>query len=384
MAKGKYSEKTETLQSVNHISTNKQEETGNSSSNFVDNSPEAIEARKLQEMADSSEENVEMQKLQEAAIEHDNILLSQEEQKQKLEREQKSEQKYQQKELHKKTEHDKKKEHEQKEKKKKKPAPKRSSLKDYVNKKPEHDPGRLSDKQLKATIEYTKWKKKFVSKKKSLYSETELLLACRLTVRELREKGAAPKSIVKLGEQYLKQAKKQDDVLDNAANFEGELNWKGQAGNLTNTEFGKWILEGGDEPNKTTSILNCWELVLYSAYKAKAIQKPRIVTLYKKFGTDLSQGAAAAFKNFDVLKKGSEYVYDKNNPDTPKPIKGDMVIFKDFMNHVTIATGNTTAKGEVEIMSLWTQNNKKTYKTTVEKLLAGGAASPVKFFTPNW
>ena len=359
MGKVTSSEETENLQlqSVNQVSQNGQEQSGNSSSNFVDNSPEALEAKKLQEAADSSEESVELQQLQEHARAHDSALLNEQ--------------------------NPKKKEQDSK-KKKKKPTPKKTSLKDYIDKKPEHDSGKLSDKKLQATHEYTKWKKKFVSKKESLYSETELLLACRLTIRELREKGAAPKSIVNLGEQYLKQAKKQDDVVDNAVDFEGELSWKEQAGELTNTEFGKWVLEGGDEPNKTTSILNCWELVLYSAFKAKVIQKARIETLYKKFGTDLSKGAAAAFKNFDVLKKGREYVYDKNDPDTPKPIKGDMVIFKDFMNHVTIATGNTTAKGEIEIMSLWTQNNKKTYKTTIQGLLDVNAKGPVKFFTPNW
>ncbi|MBL4648095.1 MAG: hypothetical protein JKY03_00060 [Aureispira sp.] len=362
MGKVTSSEETENpqLQSVNQVSQNEQEQSGNSSSNFVDNSPEALEAKKLQEMADNSAETIELQQLQENATAHDSALLNQQNPKKR------------------------KKEQEQEKKKKKKPNPKKTSLKDYVDKKPEHDPGKLSDKELQATREYTRWKKEFVSKKESLYSETELLLACRLAIRELREKGAAPKSIVKLGEQYLKQAKKQATVVDNAVDFEGELNWERQVGKLTNTDFGKWILEDGPEPNETTSILNCWELVLYSAFKAGAIQKDRIVTLYKKFGTDLSKGVTAAFKNFDVLKKGSEYIYDRDDDDTPIPIKGDMVIFKDFKGHVTIATGNTNTEGEIEIMSLWTQNSKNTYKTTIDELLTKGAASPVKFFTPNW
>lgn len=351
MGKGKYSESTENLQSksVNNISQDEQQ-SGNSSSNFVDNSPEAVEARRLQELADSSQETEELQQLQENATGHDNSLISQQ----------------------------------IPQKKKKKQAPKKTSLKDYIDKKPEHDPGKLSDAKLQATVEYAKWKKKFVSKKESSYSEAELLLACRLTIREFREKGTAPKSIVKLGEQYLKQAKTQGTVADKAIGFDGELKWNKQAGKLTNTDFGKWILEKGPEPNAATSILNCWELVLYSAFKAGVLQKSRIVTLYKKFGTDLSKGVTAAFNNFDILKKGKEYTYDKDNPDSPKPIKGDMVIFKDFKNHVTIATGNTTSDGEIEIMSLWTQNNKKTYKTTVEELLKKGGKGPVKFFTPNW
>lgn len=212
------------------------------------------------------------------------------------------------------------------------------------------------------------------------------MLACRLTIRELREKGAAPKSIVKLGEQYLKQAKKQATVADKAIGFEGNLEWGPQTVEFNNTEFGKWILENGPEPDKPTSNLNCWELVLYSAFKGGVLNKARILTLYKKFTTDFKAtgSVVTAAKSFDMLKKGSEYTYNKKDPDTPKPIKGDFVIFKDFPTHVTIATGNITGKGEVEIMSLWTQNNKKTYKTTIQGLLDVNAKGPVKFFTPNW
>lgn len=56
MGKVTSSEETENLQlqSVNQVSQNEQEQSGNSSSNFVDNSPEALEAKKLQEMADNS------------------------------------------------------------------------------------------------------------------------------------------------------------------------------------------------------------------------------------------------------------------------------------------------------------------------------------------
>lgn len=131
--------------------------------------------------------------------------------------------------------------------------------------------------------------------------------------------------------------------------------------------------------------MNCWELVLYSAFKGGVLNKARILTLYKKFTDDFKAtgSVVTAAKSFDMLKKGSEYTYDKDNSDSPKPIKGDLVIFKDFPTHVTIATGNITIEG-IEIMSLWTQNSKNTYKTTIEELITRGAASPVKFFTPNW
>lgn len=349
MGKGRSSKQSETstTTSVNHLSQ-EQQETGNSTSNFVDNSPEAIEARRLQELANNSDETNNLTQLQENASEHDNSSVSQ----------------YQDTSS----------------------SPElvpSSSLRDFVNDKPEHDPGQIADAAIKATSEYHKWAAEFANYVLlNRYTEEEVLLACRLAIREMRE-AQVSKDVSNDGQTYVDLARKQGSVADTAMNFEGELQWRGQGGILNQTDFGKWILEGGAEPDTSTSVLNCWELVLYSAYKEGILTKERITTLYRNFGSDLSTSVQKAFSNFDVLRKGEEYTYDKDDPDSPKPIKGDMVIFKDFMNHVTIATGNTVG-GKIEIMSLWTQNNKKTYKTTIEDLLAGGAASPVKFFTPNW
>jgi len=352
MGKGKYSESTENLQSksVNNISQDEQQ-SGNSSSNFVDNSPEAVEARRLQELADSSQETAELQQLQENATAHDNSLVSQEQDMVMLANE----------------------------------IVPTSSLRDFVDDKPEHDPGRIPASAIEATSEYNKWKVEFANYVlKDRYTEDEVLLACRLAIREMRENQVS-QDLSEHGEEYVQQARKQGVVVDEAVGFEGELEWHGQGAGMNHTDFGKWIVDGGPEPNQTTSVLNCWELVLYSAFKGGVLEKSRITALYNKFNSDLTatKDVGTAFKNFDVLQKGSEYIYDKDNPDSPKPIKGDLVIFKDFPTHVTIATGNIVG-GKIEIMSLWTQNSKTTYKTTVEDLLADGAASPVKFFTPNW
>lgn len=339
------------LQSVNQVSQNEQEQSGNSSSNFVDNSPEALEAKKLQEVADNSAETVELQQFQENATAHDISQMSEQQAMICLEEE----------------------------------ATPTSSLADFSNDKPEHAAGNITAAAIKATSEYNKWVTTFANYVLiNRYTEDEVLLACRLAIREMREDMVC-RDVSEEGETYLQQARKQGTVVDEAVKFEGELEWHGQGAGMNHTDFGKWIVDGGPEPNKTTSILNCWELVLYSAFKGGVLAKSRIVTLYTKFNSDLTatNDVGTAFKNFDVLKKGSEYTYDKDNPDSPKPIKGDLVIFKDFPTHVTIATGNTVG-GKIEIMSLWTQNSKATYKTTVEDLLAGGAASPVKFFTPNW
>lgn len=259
-----------------------------------------------------------------------------------------------------------------------------ASLNDYIdNKKPEHDPSQLSDATIQATDEYKTWVAQFANYVLlDRYTEAEVLLACRLALREIREKNTS-KKFTQQDETYLKMARKQGNVVDKAESFKNELKWHKQGAGLQHTDFGKWIVSGSPEPNKSSSILNCWELVLYSAYKAGVMDKSRITSIYTKFNTDFPKRKMGAFDNFNVLKKGSEYTYDKDNPKSPKPLKGDIVLFKDFPTHVTIATGKKVS-GKVEIMSLWTQNNKKTFKTTVEDLLTDGAKSPVKFFTPNW
>lgn len=302
-------------------------------------------------MADSSDETVALQQLQEDATTHDSLQMSQEQSMVSLQSQ----------------------------------VPQTSSLQDFSNDKPEHAAGNISDAAIKATSEYGKWVAAFANYVlANRYTEDEVLLACRLAIREMRADKVC-RDVSEDGEIYLEQARKQGTVVDNAVGFEGELEWHGQGAGMNHTDFGKWIVDGGPEPNQTTSILNCWELVLYSAFKGGVLPKSRITALYAKFNSDLTatKDVGTAFKNFDILKKGSEYIYDKDNPDSPKPIKGDLVIFKDFPTHVTIATGNIVG-GKIEIMSLWTQNNKATFKTTVEDLLTRGAAAPVKFFTPNW
>ncbi len=42
------------------------------------------------------------------------------------------------------------------------------------------------------------------------------------------------------------------------------------------------------------------------------------------------------------------------------------------------------AHGDIDIMSLWTPNSKKTEKTTVKKLLAKTGKTSVRFYTSNW
>jgi len=87
------------------------------------------------------------------------------------------------------------------------------------------------------------------------------------------------------------------------------------------------------------------------------------------------------------LRQGNENVFDPSNPDSPSPLPGDMVIFKEAATHVAIATGTVTA-GKHEVISLWNQpgNISTVQRTSIEDLLAvvGSSGRPVKFWSANW
>lgn len=98
-----------------------------------------------------------------------------------------------------------------------------------------------------------------------------------------------------------------------------------------------------------------------------------------------------------LLRSGNEYVYDPGNPDSPRPLRGDLVIFKEAANHVALATGrdvSVTAPGgkgtprkTVQIVSHWPppDGSYSVKITTIEALLAQmPGVSVAKFWSPIW
>ena len=268
------------------------------------------------------------------------------------------------------------------------PAPLQlSSLNDYNDSEPDHDPSHVSDAAIRATDEYIHILHTHylvpTTDPSILYTPNEILLACRLMLRAMRE-GTNVDARAQAVE-YLNQARAQIGTAEKAESMEDDLSWSSTFPGVQNTDFGDWLLSNGAEPDPASGVMNCWELVMWSAYRAGFATKAGLANVYRAFAADLQNlSVPAAVANFETaLRRGEEQVYDPNDSDSPRPLTGDIVIFNNLGDHVAVATGNTTGSGEVEIMSLWTQNSRSVYKTTIEELLRS-SRGPIRFYSPNW
>jgi Domain of unknown function (DUF4157) len=246
---------------------------------------------------------------------------------------------------------------------------------------PEYDPSRISDAQIEATNEYRSlMDPALVWQTRDHVTAEEARLACRLILRVLRTGGHV--NWDSQARTYVMQAREQAGSMHGAEGLSGNQHWTGQSPDLTATEFGRWLLSGGPEPSATAGDMNCWELVMFSAYRAGFTTKPRMEALYRRFAADMAaSGIAAGVAVFEAaVRRGPEQVYDPANPDSPRPVAGDLVIFGTVANHAAVATGNYPG-GKVEVMSLWTQNARHVFRTTVEDL---GTSGPFRFFSPHW
>lgn len=262
-----------------------------------------------------------------------------------------------------------------------------TSLNDYNDSEADHDPSHLSDAIIKATDEYTDLMHSHylipTTDPSILYTPAEILLACRLMLRAMRE--GTRITVAANGREYLDYARAQIGSSDAAEALDGELNWNPTYPGRSNTDFGAWLLDGGPVPDASTGVMNCWELVMFSAYRAGYATEAGLRRVYQAFAHDLANiDVNTSIANFETaLRRGDEYVYDPSNADSPKPLEGDIVIFNNLGAHVAVATGGSNAAGEVEIMSLWTQNSRSVYRTTIEELLRS-ASGPIRFYSPNW
>jgi hypothetical protein len=159
------------------------------------------------------------------------------------------------------------------------------------------------------------------------------------------------------------QAREQLGSERQAEAMANKLHWTNEDASLANTEFGRWLLSGGPEPAAAGGDMNCWELVMFSAFRAGFTTKPRLEALYKKFAADVAKDVSAGVTAFETaVRRGPEQVYVPADPDSPRPLVGDLVIFNTVASHAAVATGAYPG-GKVEIMSLWTQNTRQVTAT---------------------
>lgn len=173
---------------------------------------------------------------------------------------------------------------------------------------------------------------------------------------------------------------KNERVINNAEQLVGHLDWSGPSGpdNTgqidTGSQIGRgpnafavWI-RGGADPNDASG-MNCWEMVLYSAWRSGAVSKAWLVQIH----TDATQANnalnAAPTAYHDVIAARLNYggaAPIQNNVAIPR----GNIVFMSGVNHVAISTGVLDRNGHHEVISLWQvpNNNYATQRTTVEAL----------------
>jgi hypothetical protein len=122
--------------------------------------------------------------------------------------------------------------------------------------------------------------------------------------------------------------------------------WGPSGNNPARTNFSAWAMAASETPftvSPTTKI-NCWEMVLYSAYKSGSLSWSAIHAIYSYAGpnpwyVELANRLARSTRTWDRVTK------------RPVPRRGDIVMF-DGASHVALATGVTDAAG-THIYSFW-------------------------------
>ena len=194
-------------------------------------------------------------------------------------------------------------------------------------------------------------------------------------------------------------AQKQLGTLKETEKQVGHLNWTpfNTSAAVNNpaslpTEFGRWVLAGGPMPDKMTGSVNCWEMVLFGAFKAGFLSFARIQTIYGNAVANVKSGKTTLVGDTvqEELRGSDPHTLDLSDPNSPRPLAGDLVVFNKAAVHIAIATG-TMVSGKHGVISLWNQpgNISTVQRTTIEDILAampngGASGKPVQFWTAKW
>ncbi|WP_280396667.1 hypothetical protein [Nocardia carnea] len=122
--------------------------------------------------------------------------------------------------------------------------------------------------------------------------------------------------------------------------------------------FETWLrAEGPLAPLNEHYGLNCWEMVGYAAGRAGVLDKHQLRELF-----ELPRNADGTWREDyldswlhrmgDWLIPEGRRVYT-GEPGGPRPQRGDIVMWNDNAEHVTMASGRTGADGSPEVYSFW-------------------------------
>ena len=156
-----------------------------------------------------------------------------------------------------------------------------TSLGAYNNANPKHDPSHLTDAQIKATAEYKimlRWYHQTLSPINIIvYQPEEILLACRLMLRDMRS--GMPIFPFKVCDAYLKKAHKQLTLSQKSQSLENKLNWSTKHADLDRNGFGDWLMHKGPKPTTQKGTMNCWEFIMFCALELGFTTKAKLKAL---------------------------------------------------------------------------------------------------------
>ena len=271
----------------------------------------------------------------------------------------------------------------------------RAVLADYDDADPLHDPSRLSEAQIRATDEYRAYMAKNPMPIPMRDIEAaEATLACQLLLRHLRQTPTPVAISDAVLMHWLDVARSRMGMTTTAEGTVGTGQWVPVTPTDVNTpgaapsDFVRWMLAGGAEPNAATGKMNCWEMVLFSAYRAGYLSETKMRGFYTRAKTAMttSNDVMEFPRTLERELRGSaEQTYDPADKNSPRPLRGDLVIFKEAAGHVALATGQRV-NGQIEVVSHWPPPDGKftVKRTTIEALLPSVKVKTAKFWSPSW
>ena len=257
------------------------------------------------------------------------------------------------------------------------PELQRSALNDYNDRDVMHDPSQLTDAQIEATKEFKSYMDSELSWQWQHHmTREEALLACRLILRRLRE--GRPVDWKMEAADFMIRARRQLGTLREAEKLVGKLEHVHldrpdfESPETSGSNFVKWLLADGPEPTNVSK-MNCWEMVLFAAFRGNVRTKANLKRLYKKAHDELlrSQNPVAVLEN-ELCGESFNLTF-AINPRTgapsslsPEPLPGDIIVFNIFETHVAIALGTKTRDRDHLVISL---HQNKVERTTIEDLI---------------
>lgn len=132
---------------------------------------------------------------------------------------------------------------------------------------------------------------------------------------------------------------------------------------------------------------------MFGAYRGGSITINQLRSVYERAVQNVRNGKYLSIgPTFEAACQGSAPVELRlESVDTPRPLRGDIVVFGDASRHACIATGKVVprttgnvAQVEHEVISLWIGNRGRVERTTIEALAKGALGRPILFWSAKW